>query len=106
MQKIVYVLDRSSSMGLNGLLTRAGRELLASLEQLPATTQFQVLVYNRSVELLPRGPRDWRSAGPEPRRAVALALQTLAAEGGTDHGPAVQRPGAAAGRDLPGDRRG
>jgi hypothetical protein len=89
-KKIVYVLDRSSSMGQNGLLTRAARELLASLERLPPGTQFQVLVYNRTVEALPRGPLAWRDATPEQRQLVAQALLTLPAEGGTDHTPALR----------------
>src|SRR5919198_794363 len=39
---IVYVIDRSASMGCNGFLAAAKRELLASLERLPSTARFQV----------------------------------------------------------------
>jgi len=45
-KKIVYVIDSSMSMGLNGAFNRARAELLANLQQLPADVQFQVLAYN------------------------------------------------------------
>jgi hypothetical protein len=51
-QSIVYVLDRSGSMGEAGQLGRAVRRLLASLRGLPPTVRFQVIAYNRTPELL------------------------------------------------------
>ena len=47
---IVYVVDRSASMGLNGSLAAAKRELLASLDRLPPSARFQVIVYNRTAQ--------------------------------------------------------
>ena len=45
-KRVVYVIDSSMSMGLNGAFNRARTELLASLQQLPIDVQFQVLAYN------------------------------------------------------------
>jgi hypothetical protein len=84
-QKIVYLIDHSASMGPSGALDVAGQELLASLDRLPAGTLFQVIVYNRSVNLLmPRLP-DWILADADAIRLVATAWNNLPAEGGTDH---------------------
>jgi hypothetical protein len=88
-QKIVYVLDRSGSMGQNSLLSRASRELLTSLAKLPPTTQFQVLVYNRRAEPLLWQQPHYMNASAENRLLVAQALEALRPDGGTDHGPAL-----------------
>lgn len=84
-QKIVYLIDRSASMGPNGALEVAGQELLASLNRLPKGTNFQVIVYNRSANLLmPRYP-DWLLAQQDVIKNVAAAVNVLPPEGGTDH---------------------
>ncbi len=90
-QKIVYVLDGSASMGQSGAWQVAGRELLASLHQLPPKGRFQVIVYNRFASfLLPQRP-EWLDATPENVAAAAQALANLPAEGKTEHGPALQK---------------
>jgi hypothetical protein len=73
-KKIVYVLDRSGSMGKNSLLERASLELLRSLEKMPPAAEFQVLVYNRKVELLLWKQPLWLTAGAGQRQLVAKAL--------------------------------
>jgi len=89
---IVYVIDRSASMGLNGCLATAKRELLASLEHLPSTARFQVIPYNRSAEPLRiYGQSGLTFATPENKRCVALLLEGIQAEGGTEHVPALKR---------------
>ncbi len=90
-ETLVYLIDRSSSMGLHGALATARQQLIASLEQLPATARFQVIVYNRTAEPLLAGQPDLMTASPENRQRVALQLSTLTAEGGTDHLPALRR---------------
>jgi von Willebrand factor type A domain len=87
----VYLIDRSSSMGLHGALATACRQLLASLEQLPLTAQFQVIVYNRSAEPLLTSQPGLMAASPENVQQVGRQLALLAAEGGTDHLPALRR---------------
>lgn len=88
---VVYVIDRSASMGLNGSLTVAKRELLASLKRLPPEARFQVIFYNRSAEPLRIGGRsDLLPATPDYKQQVALLLETLDAEGGTEHLSALQ----------------
>jgi von Willebrand factor type A domain len=85
-QSIVFVIDRSVSMALNGGLAAAKRELLASLEQLPPTTRFQVILYNRAaVPLTVGGQTGLLPAGDDTRREVARVLAPVRGEGGTDH---------------------
>jgi hypothetical protein len=89
-QKIVYLIDHSASMGPSGAREVAGQELLASLKRLPAGTRFQIIVYNRSANLLmPRYP-DWLQANADAIRQVAAAWNELPAEGGTDHARALK----------------
>ncbi len=91
-QSIVYVLDRSASMGLQQMFARAKRELLESLDRLPPAVCFQVVVYNRSAEVLRIGGKtDLVPATPENRREAARLLDALVPEGGTDHAPALRR---------------
>ena len=57
---VVFVIDRSASMGLEGRLERACTELQASLQRLPPTARFQVIAYHRH----PAGARrQWIAAG-------------------------------------------
>jgi hypothetical protein len=91
-QSIVYVIDRSGSMGLNGLLSVAKQELLASLRSLPVRTRFQVIVYNRLAELLRiDGRYDLVPATEANKDRVAALLEPMDAEGGTDHLAALRR---------------
>lgn len=87
----VYVIDRSSSMGPSGGLRAAREQLLNSLQQLPSSARFQVIVYNRVAEpLLPDHPSLLETT-PENLQRVAERLSGLLAEGGTDHLPALRR---------------
>jgi len=88
---IVYVIDRSASMGLNGALAAARRELLASLDRLPPDARFQVIVYNRTPEPLRLGGRTGLAfATPENKQQAAALLEGLTAEGSTEHLPALK----------------
>jgi len=89
---VVYVIDRSSSMGQSGGLALARRELLASLDSLPESAHFQVIAYNRTVEALRIGGRtDLLLASAENKRRAAELLQRLRAEGSTDHYQALRQ---------------
>ncbi len=91
-KNIVYVIDRSVSMGPNGKLARAKRELLRSLEQLPADSRFQVILFNSSVEILTGDQgADLLPANPENRRRAAQFLSSALSEGGTLPLPALKR---------------
>lgn len=90
-QRVVFVIDRSASMGLHGALATATRELLASVEQLPADALFQVIVYHRQAEPILPGSPVWLSASADVKRRVGEAMETLRAEGSTDHLPALRR---------------
>jgi hypothetical protein len=85
-QRLVYILDGSMSMGKRNALARAGRELVASLKQLPVAAHFQVIIYNHQPQyLLPRSFRSWLTPTPAVLDEVATALVVRTAEGGTDH---------------------
>lgn len=89
---IVFVIDRSASMGLNGGLAAARRELLVSLARLRADCRFQVILYNRFAEPLRVGGHDGLLAATEEnKRQVAQAVQSAVAEGGTEHLLALRR---------------
>jgi hypothetical protein len=91
-QNVVYLLDRSQSMGLRKSLVRACNEVLLSLKGLPATSRFQVLIFNRQVEtLLPAATPAWLQADPATLQSVRQVLQTLTPTGSTQHGQALQR---------------
>jgi hypothetical protein len=81
-QSIVYLIDRSLSMGLNGGLAIAKEELLSSLAGLTPAERFQVVFYNRRSEPLRPG---LSPADEEGKQAVADRLPSIRAEGSTDH---------------------
>ncbi len=86
--RVVFVLDRSLSMGLDGCLTRARMELLRCLRSLPAGS-FQVVLYNTSADALAEGSR----LLPVDEATLRLAEQALTqtvAEGATDHENALR----------------
>jgi hypothetical protein len=84
-RSVVYVIDRSASMGPGGLLATAVRELSASLVRLPTTTMFQVILYHDQPELLlPARPPLLPATTENVLRASRL-LAEVRAEGGTDH---------------------
>jgi hypothetical protein len=90
-QRIVYVIDRSSSMGEHGALEAACRELLASVARLPATARFQVVLYNRSASpLLLGGRTDLAAAGADSLHQVEAALAALRPAGSTNHVEALK----------------
>jgi hypothetical protein len=91
-KRVVYVIDRSASMGLGDGLSAARRELLASLGRLLPSTHFQVIFYNREAEVLRLGGRsDLLPASADNVRAAARRLEHLRAEGGTNHLQALMR---------------
>jgi hypothetical protein len=91
-QRVVYVIDRSMSMGLEGRLAAAKRELITSLEQLPATAWFQVIVYNTAVEVLPIDGRTGlvRATAANKSQAAQL-LRDRFPDGSTRHLPALKQ---------------
>jgi hypothetical protein len=91
-QAIVYVIDRSASMGPSGGLAAAKRELLASLSRLPPSAHFQVLAYSSRVEPIPLGAGDGLLlASPGNIQHAVSYIDALYAEGATAHLPALKR---------------
>jgi len=89
---VVYVLDRSLTMGIDRKLDFARRELIASLRQLPATVRFQVIDYNDFAEsLVVDGRRDLLPAEPAIVDKAVSFLLTLEAAGATNHFAALCR---------------
>jgi hypothetical protein len=91
-RSVVYVVDRSISMGFHGALVRARREILASLRRLAPSTRFQIIAYNREAEPMGIDGRYGLLAADENTlRKVAESVTALRAAGGTDHGRALRR---------------
>jgi len=84
-RSVVFVLDRSASMGIDDRLGVAREQILATLGQLPPTARFQVIVYNRQCAMLLQGPSDWVPVSPQTRAEAAADLRELSPEGGNDH---------------------
>lgn len=86
---VVFVIDRSGTMGLEGRLERAKRELIGSLNLLPHTARFQVIAYHRQPEPLVGGG-SLTTVHPQSVSAAIAAMGQLVPEGGTDHGQALR----------------
>ena len=85
-KSVVFVLDRSASMGLDGRLDRARRELAMSLRRLPPSARFQVIAYNRAAEpVRVRGQDGLLPATREYIEDAIQAIDRLPAEGGSEH---------------------
>lgn len=90
-RRVVYLLDRSVSMGPTGALDRARRELALSLRALPPETLFQVFAYNRFLTPLVPSPAGLCRADPSQIALAIGSLDDLTAAGGTDHVAALRR---------------
>jgi hypothetical protein len=91
-RSVVYVVDRSMSMGFHGAFVRARREVLASLRRLGPETRFQVIAYNRDAEPLRiNGRYGLLDSDENTIRQVAEAVTALRPAGGTNHGLALRR---------------
>jgi len=84
--KFVYVLDRSGSTD-GKVLNAAKAEILASITKIDDVHQFQLVVYNhRPKAFNPAGPHGQLAFGTDANRAeVKRFLDSLEADGGTDH---------------------
>lgn len=81
---VVYLLDRSASMGLHGALRAARREVQAALAALPPNARFQVVPFNSTAAPLRLGGRtDLAFASPAALTEVDRLLEALPATGGT-----------------------
>ena len=84
--KIVYVFDRSVSMGWRNALAAAKAQLLASLESLEKTHQFQIIFYNEEPKPAPIGQPGKLVFATEQNKAMARKfVGSIIASGGTDH---------------------
>ncbi len=91
--KFVYVFDRSGSMGGVGrtALDFAKAELIASLQSLNQTQQFQIVFYNeRPLIFNPSGvPGRLAFATDENKRRAIDFIRSVTASGGTQHDAAI-----------------
>ena len=88
-KSVVYILDRSTSMGLTRETFDAARAaLLASVEALPSESRFQVVAYNgRATRLL---PGDLLKKSDEHAAKLLDALRALTPEGDSHHAAALR----------------
>jgi len=85
-RSVVFVIDRSLSMGLSGAFRQAKRETAACLAHLPRDAKFQVILYNRRAEpLRVNGSTGLLIAETANVSEVNRRIGDLRAEGGTDH---------------------
>jgi hypothetical protein len=85
-RRVVYLVDRSISMGPSGALATARKEVAASLRSLPAGALFQVVPYNRLGEPLEMaGGRGLVPAEPATVEQAIRLLDDVQPEGATDH---------------------
>ncbi len=84
-RKFVFVIDRSKSMGGQGLnvLVGAADELTSAIDQLQPYHQFQIVAYHHQTATLER--RALLPAVAETKQRVADFIYNLAAFGGTEH---------------------
>lgn len=90
-ESVVYLLDRSISMGPAGGLERARHELRTALATLPSTVSVQVLAYNRTVLPLIPSLTGLRLRGRLDLTELSARLDELTPSGGTDHVAALRR---------------
>jgi hypothetical protein len=90
--KFVYVIDRSGSMIHHDRIGAVKRELLASLAQLSPEVQFQVIFYNLRPDVMPIGGKTHKLvyATEANKAAASRFLDTIIADGGTEHFPALK----------------
>jgi hypothetical protein len=81
-QTIVYLLDSSASMGIDGILPRAMGAVRASLEHLGPDTRFQIVAYNGGVKPFLSEPV---AATPGTVDRAGRWLAALLPEGGSKH---------------------
>ncbi len=84
-RKFVFLIDRSKSMGDEGLgvIERANAELQTALSQLTSDHEFQVIAYHHETTMIDH--RALLPATTENRQKVSEFIQNLAAFGGTEH---------------------
>ncbi len=89
-RKFVFALDRSKSMGTQGLnvLTSAQKEVTRAVGQLQSNHRFQVIIYNEETVML--GRRDWTAPTEDNRRKLTELFGSLGSHGATDHFAALQ----------------
>lgn len=91
-RNVVYVIDRSISMGIGGALSIAKRELLAGIDALPDDARFAVILYNRLAEPLVLGGQSGLVPATRANRAeAARQVDEARAQGGTNHLAALRR---------------
>jgi hypothetical protein len=87
--KVVYVFDRSGSMGVpaNKPLNRAKKELLASIDALTEMQQFYVIFYNHEQKMFHIDPTGRRLifANDTNKRLARQFIDGIEAGGGTRH---------------------
>ena len=84
-RKFVFLIDRSKSMGEQGLgvLRQARNELVQAIGKLEPHHEFQIIVYNNSTAAI--GNRRLLKATEENKGRVAEFLDNIAAYAGTNH---------------------
>ena len=88
-RKFVFVIDRSRSMGAQGLnvLSAAAKELTQAINQLETYHEFQIVAYHHRTMTIER--RELLNGTENNKKQVAGFINNLAAFGGTEHELAI-----------------
>lgn len=90
-QSVVYLIDRSLSMGPSGALERARQELRTAIAGLPPGVSLQVLAYNRTITPLVPSATGMTLRGLVSLSDLFAQMDALTPTGGTDHVAALRR---------------
>ena len=91
-RSIVYLLDRSASMGLVRESFAAGRAAVyQSVSVLPANSRFEIFTYESSVHPLVSKRENWLKPDTSSLRTVRYELEKLTTEGRSRHDTALRR---------------
>jgi Ca-activated chloride channel family protein len=91
--RFVYLLDSSGSMMNHNAIRVAKAELMASLQSLDATQQFQIIFYNTSAQSMTQrsDPEKLYWATDINRTIARQFISGIQPDGGTSHVPAIKK---------------
>ncbi len=85
--RFAYIVDISGSMSERGKLPQLKRELVSSLDKLPASAQFLVLLFQSETNAV-GGRERWVEASAKNKQWAEREIRGVLASGGTNPGPA------------------
>ena len=88
--RFAFIVDVSGSMSVGGKIERLRAELSRSVDGLLQNSHFVILPFSSGPSQPLGGKSGWTEANDRAKRGVIRAIETLAADGGTEPSPAFQ----------------